>query len=93
MIAVNDSWGNAMEQEEVQVGIMITRWIRARLPRDAAGRMRLHRDIMMALRRHLRRLHMALTQAETMGIEQESVTVSSEENEVPEMPRTSSTRL
>ena len=90
MIAVDDSWGNAMEQEEVQVGILITRWIRARLARDAAGRMRLHRDIMLALRkqvleecRHVRRLHMALIQAETMGIERESAAASSHENEIP----------
>ena len=90
MIAVNDSWGNAMEQEEVQVGIMITRWIRARLPHDPAGRQRLHEDIMNALRkqvmeecRHLRRLHMALTQAETMGIEQEATAITLEEPEVP----------
>ena len=74
-IPIDDSWGNALENEELHVGIALSRWLRRRLPQERPQRRLLFDLVVQGLRdqlaqecRHLRRLHMGLEHAYTMGV-------------------------
>ena len=94
-LPIDDSWGNSLEHEELQVGIALSRWIRRRLPRTHPQRTHLFNLIIHGLReqlaqecRHLRRLHMGLEHAYTMGINNETqVDDGTSEEEMQRMAR------
>ena len=74
-VPINDTWDDHGEQESFEVGTMLTRWIRARLPQDEEERRALYHELRRGLLwqlaqecRHLRRLHMGFEQVLTMGI-------------------------
>ena len=73
-VPINDTWDNALEDEELRVGATLTKWVRQRLPTNPQARRQLFLQVVNGLRlqvsqecRHLRRLHMGLEQMYCMG--------------------------
>ena len=52
-LPIDDSWGNSLEGEEVEVGIAITRWLRDRLPSHGVQREDLYMQVIQGLRAQL----------------------------------------
>ena len=76
LVPIDDTWDTAAEKECGDLGHRLSRWLRSRLSSEPRRRGLVFRALLRKLRqqlaeegRHLRRLHMALQQAQTMGLE------------------------
>ena len=87
-LPINDSWDDSLELECGEVGHLLGKWLRRKLPQDGPRRAKVFTLMNEKLRRqlaeecrHLRRLHMGFQQMQTMGFHQDRSSQNEEDAE------------
>ena len=77
-LPIDDTWDDGLEQECGEVGHLLLKWLRKKLPSSTPSRGRVYRRVLDRLRvqlteecRHLRRLHMGFQQVQQLTLDQE----------------------
>ena len=93
-LPVDDAWDDGLEQECGEVGHLLSKWLRKKLPASAPRRGIVYRRVVERLRvqlaeecRHLRRLHMGFQQVQQLTLDQDQLLAKDDETQDDEEAR------
>ena len=93
-LPIDDAWDDGLEQECGEVGHLLSKWLRKKLPTSAPRRGLVYRRVVERLRvqlaeecRHLRRLHMGFQQVQQLTLDQDQLLTTDAETQDDEEAR------